>query len=340
MEKRARSAPLEGDEAARVQGQGENAFTRTPSHWLREKQCWEASEAGGRSCEKRPVGTALRAQLDAAAKSGAGSSSRAAQASSPEDKKTGTSSHAHYAFPGPSLQLPEFTRAHASLPDTSMPTKQQPCQLESGSGAQPSDPSPLRVPDREMGQNERRLLAMAKLSALLGQAKTGTPRPATSRSPSKGQAAITKVAHLEQEEDAFQLFWRRRRRRRYFQLWKGVAFSVYQVSKAWGRLLFCACMHACSSSCHECNVWPCTCICWYVHGSPCQHESLSHTLLARECIFVSWRAPVHSYKSCVCCLWLSMAMHVLVADNKRTTDAGLSAVPRCLIRTYDCLWLS
>ena len=231
MEKRARSAPLDGHEAARVQGQGENAFTRTPSHWLREKQCWEASEAGGRSCEKRPVGTALRAQLDAAAKSGAGSSSRAAQASSPEDKKTGTSSHAHYAFPGPSLQLPEFTRAHASLPDTSMPTKQQPCQLESGSGAQPSDPSPLRVPDREMGQNERRLLAMAKLSELLGQAKTGTPRPATSRSPSKGQAAITKIAHLEQEEDAFQLFWRRRRRRRYFQLWKGIAFSVYQVSK-------------------------------------------------------------------------------------------------------------
>ena len=245
MEKRARSAPLDGHEAARVQGQSENAFTRTPSHWLREKQCWEASEAGGRSCEKRPVGTALRAQSDAAAKSGAGLSSRVAQASSPEDKKTGTSSPAHYAFPGPSLLLPEFTRAHASLPDTSMPTKQQPCQLESGSGAQPSDPGPLRVPDREMDQNERRLLAMAKLSALFGQARTGSPRPATSRSPSKGQAAITKIAHLEQEEDAFQLFWRRRRRRRYFQLWKGIAFSVYQVSKAGGRLLFCACMHAC-----------------------------------------------------------------------------------------------
>ena len=94
--------------------------------------------------------------------------------------------------------------------------------------------------------------------------------------------------------------------------------------------MFYACMHACSSSCHARELWQCTCICWYVHGSPCQHESLSHTLLARECIFVS----------CVCCLWLSMAMHVLVADNKPTTDAVLSAVPRCLIRTYDCLWLS
>ena len=244
MEQRARSASLDGHAVARVQGRSEDAFTRTPSHWLREQHAGEASEAGGRSCEKRPAGTALRAQSDAAAKSGAGLSSRVDQASSPAATKTGTSSQAHYDFPGPSLQLPEFTRAHASLPDTSMATKQQPGQLESGSGAQPSDPGPLRVPGREMDQNERRLLAVAKLSALFEQAKTGTPRPASSRSPSKGQAAITKIAYLEQEEDACQLFWRRRRRRRYFQLWKGVVFSVYQVSVA-RKSFDVLCMHAC-----------------------------------------------------------------------------------------------